>query len=143
MNLHAAPSQSDRCAETANSASRNEDRIVRCMWHLETVQPVLTCIVWFLVEAIGRVRLQRANICVIGVECGAIRANDLIVCSHIQVNMGVIHGRTRAHTLKLLHTNVDFLYTDIIAKMGRAVSRHRVLFPLFRDLTVDAAALGR
>lgn len=143
VNARTGLSQGNRRAETANSASCYEDRIIGYDLHVATVQRMLTIIVRFLIEAIGRVRLQGADIGVISVERGAVGANDLIVGTHIQINMGMVHRGPCAHTLEFLHANVDFFHTDIVAKMGRAICRHRLLYPPFRDLRVDAAALDR
>jgi hypothetical protein len=57
-------------------------------------------------------------------EGGAVRANDLIVGAHVQIDVGMIHRGPCPHTLKLLDADMYFLDPNIVVKVGNPDFRH-------------------
>jgi hypothetical protein len=58
-------------------------------------------------------------------EGGAVGAHDLIVRAHIEVNVRMVDGRSRAHALKLFHTDMDFFDSDVVMEMRYSNFRHQ------------------
>ena len=57
----------------------------------------------------------------------AIRTDDLVIRTHVQIHMGMIEGRTGAHAIELPYTDMDFLGANIIAKVWNRILGHMSL----------------
>src|SRR5215467_15786057 len=54
---------------------------------------------------------------VVNIKCRAVRTQDLIVCAHVEVDVGMIEGRPRAHALELLDADRDFFNAAVVGEM--------------------------
>ena len=63
----------------------------------------------------------------INIDRRAIRADDLVIPTHIQIHMGMIKGRARAHAIEFLDTHMNFFGANIIAEMWNWIISHRSL----------------
>jgi hypothetical protein len=77
-----------------------------------------------LVQAIGRIALILREIGVIQIKRGTIGADDLVVRSHIEIDMWVIIGRLGTHAVEFLHADMNFLDPYIVAEMRYTGCRH-------------------
>jgi hypothetical protein len=95
-----------------------------------------------LVKAIWGIALIRGKIGIMKIEGRAVRANNLIVAAHIEIDMRVIMRRLCAHAVEFPHADMNFLDADIIAEMWYSVPRHDRLSVVPVNCG-DAAASGR
>ena len=65
---------------------------------------------------------------IVNIKCRTIRAQDLAVLSHIQVDMRMIERGAGAHAIELFNANEDALGADVVGEMRDQCSGHAVAF---------------
>jgi len=64
---------------------------------------------------------------VMHVQGGAVGAQNLIICAHVQEHMRVVVGRPGSHALEFLDADEDFLGAVVIGQMGYFARSHCTL----------------
>src|SRR5690348_7480240 len=76
------------------------------------------------IDASRRVTLSIRERCIVQKERRAIGADDLLVIPHVEINVGVVGGRARAHALKFLDADLDLVDALVVYEMRHQRLRH-------------------
>ncbi len=75
-------------------------------------------------ETVFRITLGGLEARIMDIECRAVGAEDLIVLTHVEVDVGMVEGRPSAHAIEFLDADEDSFSAGVVCKMRNHCSGH-------------------